>query len=330
MSKYFSTSNGVKQGGVLSPILFGIYIDELLSLLRNSGYGCKVGHLYCGAIGYADDVSFISPSLHALKMMCDISLAFASEFDIKFNPIKCQLLYYGKCKNVSLDFDGVVICASDKATHLGHIIGPNVSESVMLNASATLTRNINFVLHNFSHCSYDVKYALFKSYCTSYYGSSLWNITDKLMYVFYVTWRKAIRKVFGLPYRTHCDLLPVIAECSHIETQLLCRLVKFVNGDISSHNVQLNLLMNIAINGSLSHMSDNINHMLSKAKITRHMVKSYNINNLLDIVNKNVNIPSENSLKVGAFVRTVVFDRDYATFLSIEELNSILNIICTE
>ena len=85
--------------------------------------------------------------------------------------------------------------------------------------------------------------------------------------------------------------------------------------------------MNIAINGSLSHMSDNINHMLSKAKITRHMVKYYNINNLLDIVNKNVNIPSENSVKIGAFVRTVVFDRDYASFLSIEELNSILNII---
>ena len=54
--------------------------------------------------------------------------------------------------------------------------------------------------------------------------------------------------------------------------------------------------MNIAINGSLSHMSDNINHMLSKAKITRNMVKSYNINYLLDIVSKNLNILSENSL----------------------------------
>ena len=54
--------------------------------------------------------------------------------------------------------------------------------------------------------------------------------------------------------------------------------------------------MNIAINGSLSHMSDNINHMFSKGKITRHMVKFYNINYLLDIVNKNVNNPSENSL----------------------------------
>ena len=113
----------MSKGGVLSPILFGMYIDELLSLLRNSGYGCKVGHLYCGAIGYADDVSFISPSIHALKMMCDISLAFASELDIQLSPMKCQLLYYGKCQNVSFDFDGIVICASDKATHLDHIIG---------------------------------------------------------------------------------------------------------------------------------------------------------------------------------------------------------------
>ena len=90
--------------------------------------------------------------------------------------------------------------------------------------------------------------------------------------------------------------------------------------------------MNIAINGSLSHISDNINHMLSKGKITRHLVKSYNINYLPDIVNKYVNIPSENRLRVGAFVRTVVVDRDYSTFLSIDELNSILDksSICTE
>ena len=43
MWKYFSTSNGVKQGGALSTIQFGIYVDELLSRLLNSGYGCKIG-----------------------------------------------------------------------------------------------------------------------------------------------------------------------------------------------------------------------------------------------------------------------------------------------
>ena len=56
MSNYFDTSNGVKQGGVLSPIPFAIYIDELLTLLKCSGYGCMIGHIYCGAFGYADDL----------------------------------------------------------------------------------------------------------------------------------------------------------------------------------------------------------------------------------------------------------------------------------
>ena len=55
--------------------------------------------------------------------------------------------------------------------------------------------------------------------------------------IIYVTWRKAIRKIFDLPYRTHHDVLPIIANCKHIETQLLCILTKLINSVISSHNV---------------------------------------------------------------------------------------------
>ncbi len=43
ISNGFSVVNGVKQGGVLSPILFAIYVDGLLHKLQNSGVGCYVG-----------------------------------------------------------------------------------------------------------------------------------------------------------------------------------------------------------------------------------------------------------------------------------------------
>ncbi len=40
MSKQFTVCDRVKQGWVLSPILFAVYIDGLLTRLRESGVGC--------------------------------------------------------------------------------------------------------------------------------------------------------------------------------------------------------------------------------------------------------------------------------------------------
>ena len=47
----FSVSNEVKQGSVISPLLFSIYIDNLFSKLKQLGLGCHVGLTYAGAFG---------------------------------------------------------------------------------------------------------------------------------------------------------------------------------------------------------------------------------------------------------------------------------------
>ena len=54
MSEYFSAVNGVKQGAVLSPVLFCVYIDDLLLVLSKAGIGCYIGSNFVGALAYAD------------------------------------------------------------------------------------------------------------------------------------------------------------------------------------------------------------------------------------------------------------------------------------
>ena len=80
--------NGVKQGGVLSPILFNVYMDELLLRLKESGVGCYIGNIFCGALGYADDVTLLAPTLYSMKRMLDICKKFGDEFNVIFNPEK--------------------------------------------------------------------------------------------------------------------------------------------------------------------------------------------------------------------------------------------------
>ena len=41
-SNRFSIVNGTRQGSILSPALFALYVDELLTELRKLGIGCKV------------------------------------------------------------------------------------------------------------------------------------------------------------------------------------------------------------------------------------------------------------------------------------------------
>ena len=62
-SAYFTMSNGVKQGYMLSAMLFTNYTDKLLCKLKRSGLGCRMGKSYVGALSYADDITLLCPKL---------------------------------------------------------------------------------------------------------------------------------------------------------------------------------------------------------------------------------------------------------------------------
>ena len=94
-SQYILFKNGVKQGGVLSPIFFTIYIDKLLVMLRTTGIGCHLWSVYSGALSYADDITLLYASVRGLNEMIVICFEYAKEYDITFNPKKTVCIKFG-------------------------------------------------------------------------------------------------------------------------------------------------------------------------------------------------------------------------------------------
>ena len=44
MSHEYAVSNGVKQGGVISPLLFNLYVKDLIECLYRKVLGCPIGN----------------------------------------------------------------------------------------------------------------------------------------------------------------------------------------------------------------------------------------------------------------------------------------------
>ena len=79
MCPSFRVSNGVKQGRVFSPTSFEVYIDELVLRMKATGVGCNIGKCFLTALGYADDMTLLSPTKSAICFPKNLTLTSIPE-----------------------------------------------------------------------------------------------------------------------------------------------------------------------------------------------------------------------------------------------------------
>ena len=93
-SSCFTISNGVRQGGILSPVLFSIYMDDLFVLLSRSGIGCHIDDLCINHVFYADDLCLKAPCAIALQELINLCYEYSIGIDMNFNALKSYCIAF--------------------------------------------------------------------------------------------------------------------------------------------------------------------------------------------------------------------------------------------
>ena len=69
MSRFIGLVCGIRQGGVLSPYFFSIYIDSVVEKVIKSNLGCYIKWICMSILLYADDILQIVPSVTSLQQL---------------------------------------------------------------------------------------------------------------------------------------------------------------------------------------------------------------------------------------------------------------------
>lgn len=266
-SRYFGVSNGVKQGGVISPILFIIYIDELLLLLEKSGLGCHIGTNFCGVLGYADDLTLICPSLRALTEMISMCKTFANDFNVTFNAKKTVCIKFGSkvTEDDKLLLDGCPIKWKDQVKHLGNIVNNTLTDENDCSLKiSSFNGSVNKLLGNYGGLQTHVLVKLFNSYCCSFYGSQMWTMNSPGFKRCCIQWNKAVRRILNLPYRTHTWLLGPLMRQRHIRFQFQIKFLRFIHQMLNSTNNVVSYVARVARFSSNTILGRNISYMRYK------------------------------------------------------------------
>ena len=258
----FLTSNGIRQGGVMSPLLFCVYMDVLLLELEKVGIGCRIGRHFYGALCYADDITLCAPSVNGLRQMLKLCEEFGDKFSVTYNPVKTVCVLFSRKRkplypNVYLK--GTLLQWTDQVRHLGNYFEASLRENreVRMKKSDVIQRT-NSVVVNLGRSKTEIISKIFNSQCSHFYGTEAWRFSDAAVKEFQTCWNRCVRRVFHLPSTTHRRFLPQLLESPMALRQIYARFLKLLTKMMESKNERVSFIARLNINDS-SVISSNVN-----------------------------------------------------------------------
>ena len=95
---YYQIETGVREGSIMSPLLYVLFIDGLLQELRSQGLGVHITHkntlekTWVGALMYADDLVMLADTPAELQLMMDVIAKYARKWRFQINDGKTKVM----------------------------------------------------------------------------------------------------------------------------------------------------------------------------------------------------------------------------------------------
>ena len=200
LSRSFFVTSGVRQGGILSPRLFTVYVDDLLIALRKSGVGCHIVDSFVAAIMYADDLALMAPSRSSLQTLLNICESYGNEWCITYNPTKTVVMLFGKSnESLPLYLNGLPISFESGCKYLGTYVKSGKSFSTCARKPlAGFLCSANTILNVLNGPSEQVQLQLLYANCVPRltYACEIRKHTYREMLDYEVALNNCIRKIF--------------------------------------------------------------------------------------------------------------------------------------
>ena len=204
-SDSFRVRCGTKQGGVLSPDFFAIYINDLIIILKKRGIGCLSIKYFIACLLFADDMSLIAPTRQALQRLIDACASYCLNFCLKFNIGKTKVMVFGRLsRSVSslekISINDEVIEYVKKCKYLGFYLVSHDSFKISVQEDLRgFFASVNSILTCLQRPRENVLIQLLYSNCVPKltYGAAIKDLSGTEKNQCNVAVNNAIRRIFG-------------------------------------------------------------------------------------------------------------------------------------
>ena len=86
----------------MSPLLFAVFVDDILIKLKKSSLGCHVSGICVNAVMYADDLLLMAISIRDLQRMVDLCTKEFDDIDMAINAKKSICMRIGQRYNAEV------------------------------------------------------------------------------------------------------------------------------------------------------------------------------------------------------------------------------------